>query len=609
MPHPYLKIALELGTDLTERTRFSILTAMHTADSPADAPHPLAPRDPEPTPLPLALHNWRVLEIEGEATLVAAAPTPEVNCPLLIEDHPDDWIIAHLKVRQLVVAAGETAIFDLALHNNGSSHACFEIRVEGWLDEQWVKITPGVSVLADTEHTHIWLPPTERATVVIAITPPRSARSAAGEHALAVVVRASQYPHRFHRLGACLRVEPYTALALGDLHPRQLTTSWRRPSARLRLPIVNHSNHPAEVYVHGHAANQQCQITFQVPNPPQTKTGRVTLELAAGATATLLVHARPRRRPLIGLRPQSTVLSFAAGIVGAQRPPTTANVRVLTRPLFGPKHLLGVMTLGLIGLIGSVIVGATTALVTFWSPSAPPALTNQIAANPPVVAIVVNLAQPAATAVPAVATVSATAQPAAPMVEAAPRAQPDPAVPIVQLAQISAPGAPAPDPIAYPSPPLQPPPAIRQQRPTTAMTYRQLFQEVAISYDLNWRMLAAQAYVESGFDALALGNSGALGLMQIMPATWREWSPTVDVSDPFDAYSSVLVAAIYLDFLRKELGELGHPQQEWMLVAYNWGVDHLTDHLQAGLGWDELPTSTRQYAQDVLRIAETIPPE
>ena len=33
-----------------------------------------------------------------------------------------------------------------------------------------------------------------------------------------------------------------------------------------------------------------------------------------------------------------------------------------------------------------------------------------------------------------------------------------------------------------------------------------MFQEIALRYDMNWRMLAAQAYIESGFDSLALGK-------------------------------------------------------------------------------------------------------
>jgi len=139
------------------------------------------------------------------------------------------------------------------------------------------------------------------------------------------------------------------------------------------------------------------------------------------------------------------------------------------------------------------------------------------------------------------------------------------------------------------------------------MTYAQMFRTVAANYDLDWRMLAAQAYVESSFNPLALGNRGDLGLMQIMPTTWQEWSAAVDAVDPFDSYSNVLVAAVYLDYLRNTLAVRGYTEVEWTLVAYNWGLSQLNEFLDAGGSWDELDQSVQQYANDVLRIAESLP--
>ena len=91
------------------------------------------------------------------------------------------------------------------------------------------------------------------------------------------------------------------------------------------------------------------------------------------------------------------------------------------------------------------------------------------------------------------------------------------------------------------------------------MTYATMFHEIAGRYDLNWQVLAAQAYVESGFDSVALGAQGDLGLMQVHPATWHEWAPKVAASDPFDSYSNVLVAAAYLDYLRTTLSNAVTP--------------------------------------------------
>jgi membrane-bound lytic murein transglycosylase F len=134
-----------------------------------------------------------------------------------------------------------------------------------------------------------------------------------------------------------------------------------------------------------------------------------------------------------------------------------------------------------------------------------------------------------------------------------------------------------------------------------------MFQEIALQYDLDWRLLAAQAYVETGLDALALGNDGDMGLMQVLPSTWREWAPTVGAVDPFDAYSNTLVASAYLDYVRGELGKRGYPQAQWMLVGYNWGPDRLINFLEGGGTFEQLPAVRSQYATDIMRIARTIP--
>ena len=141
----------------------------------------------------------------------------------------------------------------------------------------------------------------------------------------------------------------------------------------------------------------------------------------------------------------------------------------------------------------------------------------------------------------------------------------DGSVPRVQPNQVTAPDVTRPP--STQDPALQPAPAARAE----TFTYAEMFQEIGSRYELGWRMLAAQAYVESSFDSLALGPDGDLGLMQVLPQTWHEWAPVVDASDPFDSYSNVVVAAAYLDYLRTLLAERGHSDLRWVLVAYNWG--------------------------------------
>jgi hypothetical protein len=136
------------------------------------------------------------------------------------------------------------------------------------------------------------------------------------------------------------------------------------------------------------------------------------------------------------------------------------------------------------------------------------------------------------------------------------------------------------------------------------MSYEAMFKEVAQDYDLDWRMLAEQAYQESRLDPWNLGDKREIGLMQIMPATWNEWAPKVGATDPWDPYSNVLVAAAYLDYLKGYCSDVGYPGDECMLVAYNWGPHNLRQLVDNGGDWGQVPAKVRHYAYDILQATE-----
>ena len=72
--------------------------------------------------------------------------------------------------------------------------------------------------------------------------------------------------------------------------------------------------------------------------------------------------------------------------------------------------------------------------------------------------------------------------------------------------------------------------------------YRPIFEASAERYDLDWRRLAAQAWQESGFDQDRRSPRGAIGLMQLMPATARE----MGFADVSSAESNVEAGAKYM---------------------------------------------------------------
>jgi murein DD-endopeptidase MepM/ murein hydrolase activator NlpD len=91
-------------------------------------------------------------------------------------------------------------------------------------------------------------------------------------------------------------------------------------------------------------------------------------------------------------------------------------------------------------------------------------------------------------------------------------------------------------------------------------------------FGIEWQLLASLAWAESSWNPRAVSGAGALGLCQIMPATWREWTPKIKAGDdPFDATQNARLGAAYLMWL---LGQTnGNLYQA--LQAYVWGIGNV----------------------------------
>jgi hypothetical protein len=105
---------------------------------------------------------------------------------------------------------------------------------------------------------------------------------------------------------------------------------------------------------------------------------------------------------------------------------------------------------------------------------------------------------------------------------------------------------------------------------------------------------------ESGGRASATSHAGAMGLMQVMPATYRELRARYGLGDdPYHPYDSIMAGTAYI----REMYELyGSPA---FLAAYNAGPRRLEDYLWGGRG---LPGETRNYIARIgPRIAHASP--
>lgn len=104
-----------------------------------------------------------------------------------------------------------------------------------------------------------------------------------------------------------------------------------------------------------------------------------------------------------------------------------------------------------------------------------------------------------------------------------------------------------------------------------------LFRKYAATCGWDWRLLAAQAYQESAFDPEAVSWAGAMGLMQLMPATAA--SVGVGQSELFSADASVRGAAKYISQLEAHYSDIKDEKEriKFVLAAYNAGPGHVDD--------------------------------
>jgi len=91
-----------------------------------------------------------------------------------------------------------------------------------------------------------------------------------------------------------------------------------------------------------------------------------------------------------------------------------------------------------------------------------------------------------------------------------------------------------------------------------------MIEEVARQCGLDADLVKAVAYVESALNPEAVSPKGAMGLMQLMPATAEQYG----VRNPFDPYENLLAGARHLGDLLDEFGG----NLTLALAAYNAGA-------------------------------------
>ncbi|WP_101757405.1 membrane-bound lytic murein transglycosylase MltF [Oceanicoccus sp. KOV_DT_Chl] len=105
--------------------------------------------------------------------------------------------------------------------------------------------------------------------------------------------------------------------------------------------------------------------------------------------------------------------------------------------------------------------------------------------------------------------------------------------------------------------------------------YRDLIQQVAEEYHIDWRLLAAISYQESYWNPKARSPTGVRGIMMLTLPTAKE----MGIKNRLDAEQSLRGGARYFNKIHNRIPDrVAEPDRSWFaLAAYNVGLGHLED--------------------------------
>ena len=136
--------------------------------------------------------------------------------------------------------------------------------------------------------------------------------------------------------------------------------------------------------------------------------------------------------------------------------------------------------------------------------------------------------------------------------------------------------------------------SFRTTRPvdeSKSVLYDDLIQQYAQQNSVRTDLVRAVVQVESGYNVWAASPKGALGLMQLMPATIQQFG----VRNPFNPLENIRAGVAYL----RQLLDRYANNEVLALAAYNAGPGAVDKHGQAVPPYKE----TRDYVSKVNKIA------
>jgi hypothetical protein len=127
--------------------------------------------------------------------------------------------------------------------------------------------------------------------------------------------------------------------------------------------------------------------------------------------------------------------------------------------------------------------------------------------------------------------------------------------------------------------------ALKSDGPLSLPDLDPIIRHASDTYGIDQGLIKAVIKVESNFQASSTSPKGAMGLMQLMPATAHD----MGVKDPYDPFQNIMAGTRYLrGLVDRYQGNI--PQA---LAAYNWGPGNAEKYPE------RLPRETRDYVKRV----------
>ena len=129
-----------------------------------------------------------------------------------------------------------------------------------------------------------------------------------------------------------------------------------------------------------------------------------------------------------------------------------------------------------------------------------------------------------------------------------------------------------------------------------AARWQPFITEASLRFGIPERWIVRVIRAESGGQTMLNGKptisrAGAMGLMQLMPATWAAMRASLGLGrDPHDPHDNIVAGTAYLRLMYDRFGYPG------LFAAYNAGPGRYADHLASGRA---LPGETKTYLAKV----------